>query len=55
MLFSDFLILTGIEPSQKEIRENFKADLRKSYLRSAFLIHKIVYKLCKTVLSDITN
>ena len=29
MLFSDFLILTGIEPSQKEIRENFKADLRK--------------------------
>ena len=29
MLFGDFLILTGFEPSHRKNLENFKADLRK--------------------------
>lgn len=35
--------------------EKFKVDLRKMILNLPFLIYKIVYKVCKTVLSGITK
>ena len=55
MLFSRFLKLTGNEPSTKQIMDNFKTDLRRIILNSLFLIYRKVYKVLKTVLSNVTK
>lgn len=55
MLFRAFYNQMGFEPSTKQIKEKFKADLRRIILNLPFLYNKIVYKVCKTVLSGITK
>lgn len=55
MLFRGFHEPKRFEPSTKQIKEKFKADLRRKILNLPFLYNKIVYKVCKTVLSGITK
>lgn len=55
MLFAPFYEQEGFEPFHWIYLGKFKADLRRIILNLPFLIYKIVYKILKAVLSDITN
>ncbi len=55
MLFRHFHEQEGFEPYTEKIRKKFKADLREKILNLPFLIYKIVSKILKAVLSNITN